>query len=200
MQNRESTEYHLKKAKELLSPYLPMSDEEWAVFSEGLSIRVFKKGMTVLNTGEVEPYLSIVLDGLTRHYLLLPNGEEKCFDFSFQHEFNCSYASYIQQKPSVFHIQALEDTVLASLHKNFLDQLYEQYPISNKFGRIAVEQYYLWREKRELSLLVDDAKTRYLNLMRKYPEYLQQVPLKYLASYLNLKPESLSRIRNDLRK
>ncbi|WP_373493162.1 Crp/Fnr family transcriptional regulator, partial [Aquiflexum sp.] len=87
---------------------------------------------------------------------------------------------------------------LASLPYTFLQHLYEQFPESNKFGRTAVEQYYIWREQREISLLTDSASERYVKLMQKYPVYLEQVPLKHLASYLNIKPESLSRIRKKL--
>lgn len=193
----EEIKYHLNKARQLLFDYLPMSEEQWEVFKDGFKIRKYRKGDFILNEGETEHFLSIVLLGCTRHFILV-KGEEKSFDFSFQHEFNCSYSSFIQQAPSRFFIQALEDAVLASIHHDFLQQLYQHYPGSNKFGRTAVEQYYIWREQREISLLTDSASERYEKLMLKYPAYLEQVPLKFLASYLNIKPESLSRIRKKL--
>lgn len=193
----EDYEQHLNAARTLLYDYLPLSDEQWVVFKKGFKIRKYQKGDYVLFEGNVERFLSIVIVGCTRHFIVV-DGEEKSFDFSFQHEFNCSYSSFIQQEPSRFFIQALEDCVLASIHYEFLQQLYQQYPESNKFGRTAVEQYYIWREQRELSLITDSAQERYVRLMEKYPIYLEQVPLKYLASYLNIKPESLSRIRKKL--
>lgn len=188
---------HLQTARELLSVYLPMNDVHWEVFKQGFKIRKYAKDDFILNEGDTEKYLSIVLVGSTRHYLTA-NGEEKSFDFSFQYEFSCSYSSFIQQEPSQFCVQAMEKSVLASLPHPFLQQLYKQYPESNYFGRTAVEQYYLWREKREISLMVDAARERYVKLLEQYPIYLEQVPLKYLASYLNIKPESLSRIRKQL--
>lgn len=195
----QKIEQQLNQARSLLSAYLPMEDEHWEVFKQGFRIRKYRKGDFILKEGQTENYLSILLSGITRHYVLV-RGEEISFDFSFQHEFNCSYSSFIQQSASMFCIQALDDCVLASLHYDFLQKLYEQFPISNKFGRTAVEQYYLWRERRELSLLTESAKDRYIHLLEKYPVYLERVPLKYLASYLNIKPESLSRIRNELSK
>ncbi|WP_114749788.1 Crp/Fnr family transcriptional regulator [Pleomorphovibrio marinus] len=188
---------HLDTARKILYEYLPLSEEQWIVFKEGFKIRKYHKGDFILNEGDTERFLSIVLVGCTRHFVMV-KGEEQSFDFSFQHEFNCSYSSFIQQGPSRFFIQALEDCVLASIHHDFLQQLYQHYPESNKFGRTAVEQYYLWREQREISLMTDSAQERYVRLMEKYPIYLEQVPLKYLASYLNIKPESLSRIRKKL--
>ncbi|WP_194778100.1 Crp/Fnr family transcriptional regulator [Pararhodonellum marinum] len=190
-------EQHLHAARELLYDYLPLTDEQWEVFKQGFKIRNYLKGDFILNEGETERFLSIVISGCTRHYVMV-KGEEKSFDFSFQHEFNCSYSSFIQQEPSMFFIQALEDCVLASIHYDFLQQLYLYYPESNKFGRTAVEQYYIWREQREISLMTDSAQERYIKLMEKYPIYLEQVPLKFLASYLNVKPESLSRIRKKI--
>lgn len=194
---KEEYAKHLDEARKLLHDYLPLADEQWEVFKQGFKVRKYHKGDFILNEGETERFLSIVIAGCTRHYVMV-KGEEKSFDFSFQHEFNCSYSSFIQQSPSIFYIHALEDTILASIHYNFLQQLYLQYPESNKFGRTAVEQYYIWREKREISLLTDSAGERYEKLLQKYPIYLEQVPLKYLASYLNIKPESLSRIRKKL--
>lgn len=195
--SKEEYEQHLNTARKLLYEYLPFTDAEWEVFKQGFKIRKYRKGDFILNESETERFLSIVLTGCTRHYVMV-KGEEKSFDFSFQHEFNCSYSSFIQQEPSRFFIQALEDCVLASLHYDFLQQLYQHYPDSNKFGRTAVEQYYIWREQRELSLMTDSAQERYVLLLEKYPVYLEHVPLKYLASYLNIKPESLSRIRKKL--
>lgn len=197
--SEDACEGHLNAARELLYDYLPLTDEQWEVFKQGFKIRKYRKGDFILNEGETERFLSIVIAGCTRHFILV-KGEEKSFDFSFQHEFNCSYSSFIQQNPSNFYIEALDECILASLPYTFLEQLYAQYPESNKFGRTAVEQYYIWREQREISLLTDSASERYEKLMEKYPVYLEQVPLKYLASYLNVKPESLSRIRKKLMK
>ena len=199
--NRSPSEHehqeHLNTARKLLYDYLPLTDDQWEVFKEGFKVRKYLKGDFILIEGETERFLSIVLGGCTRHYVMV-KGEEKSFDFSFQHEFNCSYSSFIQQVPSRFFIQAMENCVLASMHYDFLQKLYEHYPQSNKFGRTAVEQYYIWREQREISLMTDSAQERYISLMEKYPIYLEHVPLKYLASYLNIKPESLSRIRKKM--
>lgn len=187
----------LQKARKILHPYMPMEDAQWQKFKSSLIIRKYAKNEFILNEGETEKYLSIVVSGVTRHYVP-SKGEEKSFDFSFQHEFNCSYASFIQQSSSKFYIQALEPTILASLHYNVLQELYKLNPLSNIFGRTAVEQYYIWREEREISLLTDSAEERYIKLMEKYPIYIQKIPQKYLSSYLNIKPESLSRIKKKI--
>jgi len=176
---------------------MPMEDAQVEVFLKGMKVRTFKKDEYILSAGETENYLSIVISGLTRHYLI-KDGEDISFDFSFQNDFNSSYASFIQREPSRFYIEALQPTVLASFSYDYLHKLYEDYPGSNRFGRVAIEQYFVFREKRELSLLMDNATERYKKLLKEYPDYIQQIPLKYLASYLNIKPESLSRIRKNI--
>lgn len=197
MQTNHLSEKEIEDLKSNFKKLMDMPASQADVFLKGLQIRCFEKGELILEAGKTERYLSVVLEGLTRHYLIR-NGEDKSFDFSFKNEFNSSYASFVQQQPSQFYIEAIEPTLLASFSYEFLNTLYEKYPASNRFGRIAIEDYFVLREKRELSLLTENATERYKKLLEEQPIYIQQIPLKYLASYLNIKPESLSRIRKQI--
>ncbi len=197
MQTNHLSEKEIEDLKSNFKKLMDMPASQADVFLKGLRIRCFEKGELILEAGKTERYLSVVLEGLTRHYLIR-NGEDKSFDFSFKNEFNSSYASFVQQQPSQFYIEAIEPTLLASFSYEFLNTLYEKYPASNRFGRIAIEDYFVLREKRELSLLTENATERYKKLLEEQPNYVQQIPLKYLASYLNIKPESLSRIRKQI--
>lgn len=197
MGEQSLSEKEVEDLKSNLLELMSMPASQAEVFLKGMQLRSFKKGELIIEAGRTESYLSIVIEGLTRHYIL-KEGEEISFDFSFTNEFNSSYASFVQQQPSQFYIEALQPTLLASFSYDFLQGLYEKYPASNRFGRLAIEDYFVLRETRELSLLTQDASERYKNLLQKQPIYLQQIPLKYLASYLNIKPESLSRIRKQI--
>jgi CRP-like cAMP-binding protein len=181
-----------------LVEFTRFTDEQWRGFTKQMRFRHFKKGEVILSAGQREPFLSIVLYGLTRHYLLNAKGEDKSFDFSFQFEYSFAFDAFVSQQPSKFYIEALEDTLLASIHFDDLRKLHEERPEVNLISEQAAQAYQSWRQERELSLLMDDAETRYLSLMKNHPEYIQQVPLKYLASYLNIKPESLSRLRRKI--
>lgn len=185
----------LEAARAHLMQQSPMSDVQWQRFTDLMEIRHFAKGELILLAGQVERYLSVVLDGLTRHFVITPEGEDKSFDFSFRHEYNSAYDSFIRQEPSRFNIEALRATTLASVPYQALEELYRRYPERNLVGRRAAEEYFIWRQERELSLLLDDAETRYRNLLEQYPHYILEVPLKHLASYLKLQPATLSRIR-----
>lgn len=193
----ELSNSEIESIKSTICQLMPMSDSQAEVFLKGMQIRCFEKNELIIKSGKIEPYLSIVIRGLTRHYIL-KDGEDISFDFSFQHEFNSSFASFVQQQPSQFNIEALQPTILASFSYDYLQNLYKKYPASNLFGRLAVEEYFVLREKRELSLLTENATERYKNLLQQQPIYVKQIPLKYLATYLNIKPESLSRIRKKI--
>lgn len=197
MEANNLTEKEIDDLKSNLSELMSMPDAQAKVFLEGMQIRYFEKGDLIIEAGKTESHLSIVIEGLTRHYVI-KDGLDISFDFSFKDEFNSSYASFVQQQPSLFYIEALQPTLLASFSYRFLQGLYEKYPASNRFGRIAVEEYFVLREKRELSLLTENATERYKKLLEEQPIYIQQIPLKYLATYLNIKPESLSRIRKQV--
>lgn len=190
----------LSRAREALKDDLPFNDAQWERFAEGLVIRRYDKGDVIIRAGEVESYLSIVLEGVTRHYVINRRGDDVSFEFSFPLEFNSSYASFLSRNPSRFFIEAMEPTILASMPYSYLMELYRKYPERSLASKSAIENYYIWREEREISLLTETAMERYTNLIKRSPEYLENVPLKHLASYLNIRPESLSRIRKEWRK
>ncbi|NBC24443.1 MAG: cyclic nucleotide-binding domain-containing protein [Bacteroidetes bacterium] len=189
----------LSQARQALKDDLPLNDAQWERFEEGLDIRKYQKGDIIIRAGEVESYLSIVLEGMTRHYVINRRGDDISFEFSFPLEFNSSYSSFLSRNPSRFFIEALEPTVLASMPHSYLMELYRKYPERSMASKSAIENYYIWREEREISLLTETAMERYSNLIKRSPEYLENVPLKHLASYLNIRPESLSRIRKEWR-
>lgn len=197
MESNGMSKTEIENVKLEISKLMPMNSSQVEVFLEGMQLRHFDKGDIILEAGKREQFLSIVITGLTRHFVI-KNGQDLSFDFSFKGEFNSSYASFVQKQASKFNIEALQPTVLASFSHQFLHELYEKYPQSNIFGRIAVEEYFVLREKRELSLLTDTATERYENLFADQPVYIKQIPLKHLATYLNIKPESLSRIRKNI--
>lgn len=80
--SEDEYQQHLNVARELLYDYLPLTDEQWEVFKQGFKIRKYNKGDYIIKEGETERYLSIVILGLTRHFVLV-KGEEKSFEFSF---------------------------------------------------------------------------------------------------------------------
>lgn len=181
----------------LLSPLINPSPKEWNAFSSKLKQRHLAKDEVYLHEGETCRKVCLVTKGALRMYYNI-NGDERCKDFQFEGQFSGSLASMITQTPSKFSIAALEDTTLSEINATDLDNLYNKYKAWERFGRLYITQNFLYKEKREASLLFESSTTRYENLLSEQPEHIQRIPLKHLASYLGIKPESLSRIRRNV--
>jgi len=101
----------------------------------------------------------------------------------------------LTQQPSSYQLETITDTVLWSVSFNDLQIIYTDTAIGNTIGRLASEDLFIKKSKRELSLLTESAEERYLNLFTEQPHLLQLIPLKYIASYIGITPQALSRIR-----
>jgi len=171
-----------------------MPEKDWQLFESFLEEKQLRPGDVLLKAGTVETHLSFVETGTLRYYVPLEE-REVTFAFVFEGNFVSAYDSFISQKPADYYIQCLTATTLWSIRYDHLEQIYRQTSVGNKIGRLAAEELFLRKSKRELSLLIDSAEQRYLNLLEERPDLLQRIPLKYLASYIGVTPQALSRIR-----
>ena len=171
-----------------------MNHSDWNFFSSKLQQQTFKKNAILIQTGAIENYLSFISKGIVRYYI--PKIEnELTFGFLFENEFVTAYDSFITQTPSHYQIQTLTDTTLWRISFNDLQEVYQATESGNLIGRRMAENMYLIKSKRELSLLNKTAEERYLDLFSERPKLLKQIPLKYIASYIGVTPQALSRIR-----
>lgn len=189
---REENLYNAFRAA--LEEGAPILDENWSNIKPFLKLRYFKKGEYIVREGEVEYYLSAVASGCVRHFIM-KGIDEISFEFAFENELSNSYASFLSRQPSRIFIEAMEDVCLVSIHHDSLQELYKDSAIGERIGRLTTENYYIWREQRELMLLTLSPEELYLDLLSNYPIYINRIPQKYLATYLKVKPESLSRIK-----
>ena len=180
--------------KEFFARISPLKDEYWQIFSSKLERREFSKKQIILQQGETENYLSFIEEGIVRHYF--PKIEnDVTFDFTFEGAFFSAYKSFIMQTPSEYNIQALTDVSILSISFADLQKAYKETPKGNMFGRFAAEGLYLKKFNRELSLLTLTPEERYLALFNEQAKLIKQIPLKYIASYIGITPQALSRIR-----
>ncbi|MCL6220705.1 Crp/Fnr family transcriptional regulator [Zunongwangia pacifica] len=172
----------------------PMNDSDWNFFSSKLKEVPFDKNTTVLKIGKIEQHLSFIAKGIVRLYI--PKEEaDVTFGFLFENEFLTAYDSFLTQTPSEYQIETLTETILWQISYKDLQEVYKNTSIGNLIGRKMAENMYLRKSKRELSLLSQTAEERYLSLFSDRPKLLKQIPLKYIASYIGVTPQALSRIR-----
>jgi len=184
----------LKRAFDKL---VPLSEVEWAAMESCLKERSFKKGSFLCQQGNVEKYLSIITSGTCRGFYN-KDGEEISVTFMFSKDYVSAYYSFLTNRPSLLAIQALTPVHVISISKIDLDYLCATYKNAERIGRLNAERIYRRKEEREISLLTMSATERYKELLNRNPKLLQQIPLKYIASYLGIQPASLSRIRKQI--
>ncbi len=171
-----------------------ISDEDWELFSSRFTKVKCTKKHQLLNVGEVEKYVYFIERGIIRYYI--PSREaEWTTGFGLEGDFISAYDSFLTQKPSNYASETLTDAVLWRVSYKEMQTVYAETKVGNVIGRYASELLYLKTSRREISLLKYSAEERYLNLFVEKPILIREVPLKYIASYIGITPQALSRIR-----
>lgn len=157
-----------------------------------------RKGSYLTEAGKIERYFYVVLEGVQAVYILTPNGDKKVIGFSFDGSFSGIYDSFLKESGSHYFLEALTDSKLLRMNKEQYDSLFELYPEFNEWGRVVHQELLIGRVQREVQLITMDAKERFDVFMKRCPKKLLTVPQKYLASYLNMTPETFSRMRKQI--
>ncbi len=178
----------------LLSKNIPLTDENWEIYSSKNVRKEYKKKDLILKEGEVENYLSFVEEGTARLFFIKQN-KELTTRFVFKHQYLTSYDSFLQRSPSRCTVEALTDMVVWQIHYDDLQEVYRTSPVGNLIGRLTVENIYLAKLNKEYSYLSESAEERYLKLMKEQPDLFQLIPLKHIATFMGITPQALSRIR-----
>ncbi|KFF13632.1 Crp/Fnr family transcriptional regulator [Flavobacterium hydatis] len=177
-----------------LERFVTLTDHDWEIFSSKLIKREFSKKSILLKVGQNEKYLSFIEQGIVRFYIPTELNDIT-FGFAFDNNFVSAYDFFLTQEPSNYQLETITNTILWSLNYDDLQEIYAKTDVGNKIGRLASEDLFLKKSKRELSLLTESAERRYLNLFKEQPHLLKLIPLKYIASYIGITPQALSRIR-----
>lgn len=126
------------------------------------------------------------------------NGVENNTYFSFENEWISSYSSFLSHTPSTIYIEAMEPTQVLALNYDDLHCLYDRFRTAERFGRLIAEYLYTCLETRAYSLLINSPEERYIDALNNNSILFERVSQRYIASYLGIAPESLSRIRKRL--
>ncbi|GAB3832802.1 Crp/Fnr family transcriptional regulator [Hymenobacter jeollabukensis] len=172
----------------------PLSDRCLQTITQLMRREELPARRALLAPGQVAGRIYFVESGLARGYYL-HEGREANTWFMHEGDFLISIVSFLTRTVSQEFIELLEDSVLYSISYEQLQQLYCDFPEFNYVGRMLTEHYYVLSEQRTQQLRLLRAEQRYAQLVHTFPEVLQRVPLKHLASYLGVTPETISRIR-----
>jgi CRP-like cAMP-binding protein len=182
--------------KDFLAFYLPSQD--LTPFLNKFHELKIKKGKHLLKPKQDCNYLAFIQQGCFRVYCLDKSEKEIITWFSFTEMVITDLLGFYTTGLAEFYVEALEDSVLYKIKKQDLEELYAEFPIYREFGRKFAEEALVMLMQRTMSLHTMSAEERYKELL-KIPEFTQNIPLKYLASYLGVTDTSLSRIRKNIR-
>jgi CRP-like cAMP-binding protein len=159
----------------------------------GKSIR-FEKGQCILNEGECVDYVFLIEQGCFRTYRWVED-EEVTIGFSFIGDIDTCPFAFINQTPSTDIIEALTDSRVIKIHRRDIEQLEKENPAMRSFIQFLLSHYIEVLIKRNIELRTKNADKMYANLLNRQPQEVSQIPLMYIASYLGITKERLSRIR-----
>ena len=184
--------------KEYFDKQHKLTNEEWNIFKEHLAIQRLNKKTIITHEGQIEKFLFFIAKGGVRKYYL-KNGKEYSIDFRFENQLVSSYTSFLTQTPSRQFVETLEETTLYKIGFEALMTMFDFSIAGAKLGRLNAEELFIEKEFREASLMLDNPDERYLNLLKNKKKWLQRVPQHYIASFLNMTPETLSRVRKRIK-
>lgn len=157
----------------------------------------FPAGSYVVRAGELNENIYILTSGVWREYCF-KDGEEATIWFSVEGEITFSVWGYVGGEPSNLFIESMTESRAIFIPRDRLNGLFEtSLPMAN-LGRRIIENFALHYERWHIQMWKQSALERYLALLDEYPEVIQNIPMKYIASYLGVTAQSLSRIRASL--
>jgi CRP-like cAMP-binding protein len=172
---------------------LPLADIEQLV-AKGRS-HVLDPGQSFCHLEQTAHEVGYIQVGIVRYFTILPDGTESTKDFSFKGNFTVSFGSAALQRPAEVAIDAVVRTELLVWPYQTLIDLYDSNMEWQKVGRRIAELLYVRKEQRELSFLLLDAEARYRQMLAQFGAQAEAIPQYFLASYLGIQPQSLSRLR-----
>lgn len=164
-------------------------------------LRTFKKNEIITCYSSIENYLNIVVEGQGALFYKDEGVDEFCFDINYPGEYISSYASYVSQTPSIFELRAISNLRLLSMsYANMYQKMYQTVDDGSRAGRQAVEAVFQYTQERMLTHYTCSASEKYERLLSRSKGMILQTPSKYIASYLGIRPQTLSKIKNELNK
>jgi CRP/FNR family transcriptional regulator, anaerobic regulatory protein len=171
-----------------------LNENEEEAFTKILEIKQFKKKAFLLQQGQICNKVSFINTGCMRLFYEV-EGVENTVQFFFAERWYTDYESFLTGQPTIENLQALENCEVIQFKKSDLYNLYITHPVFERVGRILAENAFLSLSQLNKMLTNEEPQQRYLSLLSQRPEVVKNIPQHYIASYLGIKPESLSRIR-----
>lgn len=188
---------HINNLISHLRQIVELSSEEEKKIYDHFYIRKLKKREILLFAGDISSHMQFISSGCLRAYYMDEEAKEHIIQFGIEGWWVNDLYSYLTNTPAKQFIQALEKSSVVQIHKDSLNQLYDEVPAIERFFRIKFEKAYVALQERTINSMSRPAEKRYFDFRRQYRDIEQRVPQYMIASYLGITPEFLSRLRKN---
>lgn len=180
-----------------IASYIDLTEDEFLFFTSLLKHHKIRRKQYLLQAGDLCRYESFVIKGCLRAYSVDDKGQEHVLQFAMEDWWIGDLHSFLTGMPSVYNIDAMEDSEVLQLDKDSLDKLYKTVPKFERFFRLIIQNAFIALQQRVSGTMSEKAEDRYNEFINKYPQLEQRIPQHQVASYLGITPEFLSRLRSN---
>jgi signal-transduction protein with cAMP-binding, CBS, and nucleotidyltransferase domain len=182
-----------KFLKQVFDPFLELDIQVWQNFGNLGEVIKFPKETVLKEANTTEKYFNLIMEGSGGN-LIWKKNNFVCIDIALENDFLIDFMSFTLQRPSPIEVRLFEDSTVFRISYESFQQTFNPGNYGEKMTRLAVETSFINKQKQQIDLLTKTAKQRYLELLNS-KKGIERTQLRYLASYLGITPQSLSRIR-----
>ena len=185
----------LKYVREFIERHIELSDEEFNLLASRLHLKNFDKKSKLVEIGEVSNQVYFVIKGISRRYLY--RGKQEVITHLVKEGgIMGSIISFLTDQPSRYILETIEPVTAFAISKQDLEELYASDKKWEKFGRRIITAFFLQTEYRNIDNIRYSTRERFVRFIKENPDLIMRVPQKYLASYLEIQPETFSRLKH----
>lgn len=185
----------MEQIKQVMRQMIQVSEDELNAFLGQAVTKTFKR-QTLLSRPDIVPNeIFFINKGLIRVLITDHEGIEHSIHFALENQFIADYSNFIQQQPSFYSLQTLEETEVVILPRTCIDWGYQHLTEGQKMGRLIAEYYFIYQDARIKNTYVRTPKQRYDSITEVFPNIHNRVPQHMIASYLGITPIHLSRLK-----
>lgn len=185
---------------EYFNKNLKLHDEEISFLKEVFTLRQVKRRQFILQEGDVCKHNTFVVEGCFRMYYVDEDAKEHNLQFAIENWWIGDIGSFHSDEPSKLYVEAIENSTILQIGKEDQLKLFEDYPKFNRIFRVLAENAMVSAQRRILHNISSTAEERYLDFVKRYPQFFNRISNAQIASYLGVTPEFLSAIRKKIAK